>query len=152
MKFAISSLFAIVGCVVPVSSAWAVFERVENICEVGPSGVVNTVKIHKGIPVMWFEYHFKNVASQFTTVFTDPVPLSSPSATSDRTLSLPPGTYTLSYRPPSTGSTHSLQVWPNTIVLQPYTIRPGQGTGCALNVKASGTGAKDRVPKTTLPH
>lgn len=144
MKFVKSTLAAIVACMVLVSSAWSHFGSVENICEVQPDGSVNTVRLHHNISVMYWVYYFKNVANQHTTVFTD-----SAISTSDKTFSLPPGTYTLSYKPP-VGNQPPL-IWPHTIFLRPYTLRPGQGTGCVLNVALTGTGAKERVLKPTLP-
>jgi len=145
MKFVKSTLAAIVACMVLVSSAWSAFDSVENICEVQPDGSVNTVRLHHSIGVMYYAYFFKNLANQHTTVFTD-----SAISSSDKTFSLPAGTYTLSYKPP-VGNQPPL-IWPHTIVLRPYTLRPGQGTGCVLNVAVTGTGAKDqRVPTPTLP-
>jgi hypothetical protein len=145
MKFVKSALAAIVACMVLVSSAWSDFGSVENICEVQPDGSINTVRLHHSIGVMYYAYFFKNLANQHTTVFTD-----SAISSSYKTFSLPPGTYTLSYKPPV--GNQPLLIWPHTIVLRPYTLRPGQGTGCVLNVAVTGTGAKDqRVPAPTLP-
>lgn len=146
MKFRKSSLTAIVGCMVFVSSASAGgVNWVENICEVKPDGSIHTVRLSSLTGGMYFKYYFKNVALQHTFVFTDPAPAHGP-----RTFALNPGTYTFKFA--EVAGNLPQVTWPHTIVLRPYTLRPGQGTGCILNVPVTGVGRKsERVPTTPLP-
>ena len=144
MKFIKSALAAIVVWMVFVSSASASVGAVVNICEVKPDGSVHTVRLTNIVnDVLYYKYYFKNVANQHTSIFTDLAISLGP-----KTFALKPGTYTLSYSPPV--GNHSHLIWPHIIVLRPYTLSPGQGTGCVLNVPVTGPGTKDeRVPTTT---
>lgn len=146
MKFRKSSLAAIVGCMVFVGSASADVSAVVNICEVKPDGSIHTVRLSSLTGGMYYKYYFKNVALQHTFVFTD-----SAYAQGPRTFALNPGTYTFKFSA-TVGNTPPQVTWPHTIVLRPYTLRPGQGTGCVLNVPVTDVGSKaERVPTTPLP-
>ena len=144
MKFRKSSLAAIVGCMVFVSPASAV-STVENICKMKPDGSIQTVRVdtmHGQFPQT---YYFKNVATQYTLVLTNAGQEYGPN-----TYALNPGTYTLKW---TLGINPLQATYPHTIVVRPYTLTPGQGTGCVLNVPVTGAGRKaERVlPRTQLP-
>ncbi len=151
MKFRKSSLAAIVGCMVFVGSASAQFPvplvdnvTITNYCQVKPNGNVHTI-IFSTVAPRILKFYFKNVASQDTFVLTDS------GLTNHSSFALNPGTYTLKYSD-SAGNNPPQVTWPHTIVLRPYTLTPGQGTGCVLNVPVTGVGSKaERVPTTSRP-
>lgn len=143
MKFRKSSLAAIVGCMVFVSPASAYILGVVNICKAHPDGSVHTILVEG---TGNFKFYFKNVATQYTFVLADTGLLVS------RRFALNPGTYTLKVSQ-NVANNPPQVTWPDTIVLRPYTLTPGQGTGCVLNVPVTGAGSKaERVlPRTHLP-
>lgn len=144
MKFGKLSLGAIVGCMAFVNPASAGVAAVVNICEVKPDGSVHTVRVST-LGSRSFKYYFKNVPLQHTFVLMDSVIASS------RTFALNPGTYALKYSE-SAGNNPPQATYPHTIVLRPYTLTSGRGTGCVLNVPVTGVGSKaERVPTTPLP-
>lgn len=144
MKFGKLSLGAIAGCMAFVSPASANFGAIVNICEVKPDGSVHTLRVVT-LGSVRYKYYFKNVTTQHTSVLTDPGLLQI------RTFALSPGTYTLKVSE-AVGNNPPVATWPHPIVLRPYTLTGGRGTGCVLNVPGTGMGNKaERVPTTPLP-
>lgn len=144
MKFRKSSLAAIVGCMVFVSPASAYIQGVGNICKVNPDGSVHTIVVDG---TGNFKFYFKNVATQQTIVLAD----TGTGWSVSRRFALIPGSYTLKVSH-NVGNNPPQVTWPDPIVLRPYTLTSGQGTGCVL-MPATGPGSKaERVlPRTQLP-
>lgn len=143
MKFGKLSLGFIVGCMAFACPASAQVGTVVNICEVKPSGSVHTVKVST-LGSRSYRYDFKNVTTQHTFVLTDSGLLSS------RTFALVPGAYTLKYSE-AVGNNPVQGIYPHTIILRPYSLTGGRGTGCILNPPAKVGDKAERMPITPLP-
>lgn len=131
-----------IGFVSPVSAQNV--NSVVNICEVAPDGSVHTVHVTtlgSGAP---FTLFFTNMASQQPSVANWGV------ASNSKKLALVPGTYSLKFWH-TTGNNPVVRTWPTAILVRPYVLTAGQGTGCALNVPPKIGNRAERVPSTPLP-
>jgi len=116
---------------------------VVNICEVKPDGSVLTVRVNT-VGARNYTHYFKNMTSQQTFVLTGTGLVMS------RTFALNPGTYTLKYSEP-VGNNPVQVTYPHTILLRPYTLTGGPGTGCILNPLPKIGDKAERVRTTPLP-
>ncbi len=136
-------LSAIVSCTAVAIPASAGIMSAVNICEVDANGNVLTVRTTTMGSANYILY-FKNVGTQQTFA------LHGVGLTSTRKYAVNPGTYTLKYSEP-VGGNPPQAIYPNAIVVKPYSLTIGQGTGCTLNVPLKIGDKAVLVPTTPLP-